>query len=93
MTKCDKCGKEFSIGDWPFCPHEFVGGNFGEEPLCPYVDEHITTLQHEDAQPCGVEITTRGQRRKMMSENNFEYRPRKYQYGMKTKLYFDIRGK
>ena len=21
MTKCDKCGDEYSVGDWPFCPH------------------------------------------------------------------------
>lgn len=21
MTTCDKCGAEYAIGDWPFCPH------------------------------------------------------------------------
>lgn len=22
MTRCEKCGKEVAIGDWPYCPHE-----------------------------------------------------------------------
>ena len=24
--KCDQCGRELSIGDWPFCPHGSIHG-------------------------------------------------------------------
>lgn len=70
-TKCDECGAELSeINLWPFC-----GGDptkhakvtmFGEDPIEGYVDDN---LQHDP-----VEITTRAQRRKIMSKNGLEYR-------------------
>lgn len=64
---CDDCGAERGVGDWPQCPH--IPGNFGEEPLEPYVDENI------DTEP--VLITTRGQRRAIMAAKGFEYRKKR----------------
>lgn len=71
--KCDKCGHEFRIGDYPFCPHDNVHGclHMGEEPMESYVDYNLTE------EPEGVEITTRGQRRRIMEENHFEYRKKR----------------
>jgi hypothetical protein len=62
--KCDDCGLEIQIGDWPFCPHGPMT-HFGDEPLTPYVDEMIAS------EP--VEIRTRGERRRLMSRNHLEY--------------------
>ena len=78
MVKCDKCGDWYGISDWPYCPHEYAVG-FGEEPLSPYIDEHLTkeVSPREDDTPYGPEITTRAQRRKIMYANNLEYRPKK----------------
>ena len=84
--KCEACGGEVRIGDWPFCkgnPSAHVPApNFGEEPLEPYEDEHLT---HE---PGGVEITTRGQRRQMMREQHLEYH--KLPKAPGSTLYFDM---
>ena len=69
MTVCEVCGGTIRVGDWPFC-----GGNpalhvpaehFGEEPLAPYWDEHIS--------PEGAEIRTRGERRRIMARNGLDY--------------------
>lgn len=76
--KCEKCGAEIVIGSWPWCPHGF--GNNLEEPLEPYVDWNIT-----DA-PEGIEIRTRGERRKLMDEAKLEYRPKAKVGG----LFFDL---
>lgn len=39
--RCDECGDEIHIGDWPFCggdPAKHVPApNFGEEPLEQYL--------------------------------------------------------
>lgn len=65
---CDDCGKERFPGDWPHCPHGDAR-NFGEKPLEPYFDEHISER--------GEWITTRGQRSKMMREGGLEYRKKR----------------
>lgn len=82
MNKCEKCGHPVVIGAWPWCPHE-PAKNFGEDPLEPYYDWNLS----ED--PQGVEITTRAQRRKIMEENHFEYRPKLKAPGQT--LYFDMK--
>ena len=66
---CDKCGAELQVGQWPFCggdpaKHEDARG-FGEAPLEPYMDEHLG--------PEPVEITTRAQRRRIMSQAHLDY--------------------
>ena len=65
---CDDCGQERRPGDWAWCPHG-DGRNFGEKPLEPYFDEHITER--------GEWITTRGQRQKLMREGGWEYRKKR----------------
>lgn len=84
MVKCDKCGRNVEIGAWPWCPHEHVE-RFGEEPMEPYIDEHLTS------EPGGIEITTRAQRRKIMAENKMEYRPKAKLPG--STLYLDLGGR
>lgn len=61
---CEKCGKELAVGQWPWCPHADAR-QFGEEPIQPYWDEHVC--------PEGAHITTRAERRRIMSQNNLEY--------------------
>jgi hypothetical protein len=61
---CDKCGAELTIGAWPWCPHQDAHG-FGDAPLEPYFDEHISAS--------GEYITSRGQRRAIMSKNHLDY--------------------
>lgn len=42
MNKCEKCGHELQIGDYPFCPH---GNNFKQYSgslSFPYTTSHIT---------------------------------------------------
>jgi hypothetical protein len=87
MTKCSTCGIEYGIGDWPWCPHG-DGRGFGEEPLEPYLDEHLTSevAPDESDMPYGIEMTTRSQRRKIMDRNELEYRP-KVKVGT---LFFDM---
>ena len=62
--KCDDCGAELQVGQWPWCPHEDAH-NFGEAPLEPYWDEHL------DSNP--IHVTTRHERRQIMARNNLEY--------------------
>ena len=79
--KCDSCGAELKIGEWPWCPHGDAR-HFGEDPIEPYIDEN---LGHEP-----VEITSRAQRRKIMYERNLEYVTLKKTRG---NLYVDLGGK
>lgn len=55
LIKCDKCGKEYGVGTWPFCPHPeevslvtektypFVTKNFNGEEI------EVTSRAHEKA--------------------------------------------
>ena len=71
VTKCDECGAELTdLNLWPFC-----GGNpkaharvthFGDDPIEGYLDTNLG--------PQDIEITTRGQRRAIMSKNGIEYK-------------------
>ena len=69
MSTCSECGGQLEIGDWPFCngdPSNHVQmTHFGEEPLTPYMDEHLG--------PEPIEIRTRGERRRIMSRNHLDY--------------------
>ena len=84
--KCDDCGEELLIGDWPWCPHGNVR-HFGEDPMEPYSDWQL------DAFGDGIEITTRAQRRKVMAEHALEYvEPSKMKQPVGKRLYFDQKG-
>ena len=71
---CNECGKPRVAGDWPDCRKDgsHSAGSFGEEPLEPYVDEHLTQ------DPNGVLITTRSQRTKLMDKHALVYHKNKY---------------
>jgi len=83
--KCDRCGSELRVGDWPFCsgdPSAHVHMDrcqMGEEPIQAYVDEHVAPggrdVGHDsEGNPyLGHLITTRGERRRLMSRNHSDY--------------------
>ena len=79
--RCISCGKDRVVGDWPHCPHG-TAAFFGEEPLEAYIDENLTTDVN------GVEVTTRGQRRKLMSEHHLEYAKNRFSDRGKKRTYF-----
>ncbi len=54
--KCDSCGHELQIGEWPYCPHE--SARFGFKPMEPYWDHNISDKP--------VWITNSGDRNKLM---------------------------
>ncbi len=85
LETCDRCGAELKVGAWPFChgdPKEHEPAKrFNFDPLEPYVDEHLTT------DPNGVEITTRGQRLKLMDQNALVYH--KNRFDTNGRVYFD----
>jgi hypothetical protein len=80
---CQDCGKTRYCGDWPQCPH--IPGNFGEEPLEPYIDHNLCT------EP--VEITTRGERRAIMARQGMDYRPKRFDLVSGRKTYVDLGAK
>jgi len=59
-----KC--EHGITPWWDCDPCRTSSHFGEDPLEPYWDEHLA------ADP--VHITTRHERRQIMSRNSLEYK-------------------
>lgn len=78
---CDDCKSVRVLGDWPSCPHK--KGHFGEEPLEPYIDEHILS------EP--ILITSRGQRRAIMNREHLEYRKKRSDLLPSRTTYFDMR--
>ena len=78
---CDLCKQTYTVGEWPWCPHGSAK-HFGEDPLEPYVDEN---LGHEP-----VEITSRAQRRRIMSQRKLEYANIKKTRGF---TYVDLGGR
>lgn len=85
-VRCDGCGEEYGIGEWPYCPHGGLGGG-GYAPFASYVDPHL--LPHQDSRAhstefnerlgrhvTGVKIESREQRRKIMREQNIDWASR-----------------
>lgn len=62
---CEKCGKSYSIGFWPFCPHEPIPSY---HPFRPYVSEHIS----ESGDP--VLISSQADRWRFMRQNHCDYK-------------------
>ena len=91
---CVECGKYRMPGDWPLCPH--APGNFGDEPLEPYVDEHIrsggTDVGYDlhGNKVVGTLITSRGQRAQIMREEGLEFRKKKAHLVRGRTPYFDM---
>ena len=74
--RCTECGKTGHYW-WDHGPVK----KFGEDPIEPYTDDNLSSEEG------GVEITTRGQRRKIMDEEHFEYRKKAPRLG--EVMYFD----
>ena len=64
METCDKCGKQYTVGQWPYCPHGTGLGMLGR--FAPYIEHNIT---HEP-----IEITSLAQRNRLMKEHKLEHR-------------------
>ena len=63
MTKCDSCGAELKIGDYPFCPHGSTRVHV--DAFEGYWDDNLA------ADP--VWFTSARQRRQIMDERGFDY--------------------
>lgn len=84
MSRCDRCGAQVQVGDWPFCKgdpkdHE-NGGSYGFSPFEPYVDPNILPNgkdvgynRHLGRMVTGTLIESREQRKRIMRENNIEW--------------------
>ena len=81
MTKCDSCGNELKVGDWPYCPHGT--SRYRVDAFDPYFDHDLT--------PDGVWISSTAQRRKIMDANGLEYKEkfRNHRRGA-LPLFFDM---
>ena|GEM_PF-5512090 len=64
-VRCDKCGSEYGLGEWPWCPH---GRPQGMMTFRPYIDEHIA--EHP------IEITSWAQRKRIMRQRGLEFAER-----------------
>jgi len=80
-VRCDSCGGEYGLGEWPWCPHGTAGTNWADAPIEPYFDEHISTE--------GEWITSRGQRRALMAKNGLDYKHKKQPRPGST-IFFDM---
>lgn len=76
--KCEKCGHEMQIGDYPFCPHE--RGIGGYDPFTPVVDEMIAD------EP--MTFTNRGERSRYMDRNAIVPKDVSHKNPNRKKLYF-----
>lgn len=94
---CGGCGAHRRAGDWPQCPH--TPGNFGDEPLEPYIDEHIrsggTDVGYDlhGNKVMGTLITSRGQRSQIMREEGLEFRKKKAHLLHGRVGFFDMGGR
>jgi hypothetical protein len=81
--KCEECGGDVSIGDWPFCRgvrENHAPTSFIDDSL-DYVDEMIAE------EP--VHFTSRLQRRKFMDKQGLDFRP-KLERPIGTVKYVDL---
>ncbi len=63
MTLCEKCGKEYGIGDWPFCDGGHGKPSRGTTaPFVPYFDMGL-----------GKQINSQAERWKHMKAQGVQY--------------------
>lgn len=95
-VKCEKCGGEYGIGDFPFCrgnvqDHGQMQGF--DDAFEPYVDTQIldksdprcSSVNHLGMR--GVAINSRSERRQLMKEKGLQYGSQKFEERGK-RLYF-----
>lgn len=94
--RCEKCGGEYGIGDFPFCRgrREDHGEMHGfDDAFEPYIDTQLLDRKDPrctsvDARGVrGVSIDSRSTRRKLMKEQNLQFGSQKFEDRGK-KLYF-----
>jgi len=61
--RCDRCGQEYGIGEFPFCPH---GVPMEYHPFRPRFDIAL-----------GKQVNSLGERWKFMREKKLDYAPEK----------------
>jgi hypothetical protein len=61
LTTCDSCGKEYTFGDWPYCPH----GKPSKATTQPFVEYFDYGL--------GKTITSQAHRWRVMKEQGVQY--------------------
>lgn len=64
--KCDSCGQELHIGEWPYCPHGRVGGHIAANGF-PFTTSHIT------GKP--IEITSESHLKALCQAHGVTHRP------------------
>lgn len=96
LVKCEKCGGEYGIGDFPFCKGDPKGhGQMGgfDDPFEPYVDTQL--LEAKDPR-CdginergarGITINSRSERRALMRQLGLQFGSQRFEPRGKT-LYF-----
>ena len=80
--KCDSCGKDVAIGEWPWCPHGKPHGQLSD--FRERWDECIAPPPNEDFKPNvplpdydpkrGWRISTKAEERRMMRLNRVDFR-------------------
>jgi hypothetical protein len=100
-VKCEKCGGEYGIGDFPFCkgdPSQHGAMSGYDDPFEPYVD--VQLLDRKDPR-CnginergvkGITINSRSERRSLMKQLGLQYGSQKFEDRGK-RLFFDMRGR
>ena len=88
MVKCDRCGENYGIGDFPFCPHGKP--HYAVDAHDPHHEEMLS--------PSGETFTSARQRFKYMDNNAIvekdnPYRPSGPAPGSTGKLLFFDAGK
>lgn len=69
VSRCDKCGKQVEIGDFPFCPHGKVSNHF-HTVFVPYIDHNISP------KPEGELVTSHHHRMQLLKANNLDFADR-----------------
>lgn len=95
-VKCEKCGGEYGIGDFPFCkgrPEDHGPMTGFDDPFEPYVD--VQLLDRKDPR-CngvnergvkGVTINSRSERREWMKRLGLQYGTQKFEERGRTQYY------
>lgn len=65
--KCDDCGNELQIGEWPFCPHGFTGRSARVASAFPYTTSNIT------GKP--IEVSSESHLKALCAEHGVTHRP------------------
>lgn len=84
METCEKCGKEYGVGAWPWCPHGIPDGMLGEfrprwdEDIAPPPDKFgVRGMPEYDYQRGAYHIRSLADVQKLKRLNQSDYRGKK----------------